>query len=347
MNVNIKIVAERAGVSPATVSRVLNTPERVSEDTRTRILAVMSELDYHPSGVARSLSSKRTNTIGVLVPGISNQFFIELYKGILATATECGLDVFVYDTKRIPKDIANAFVSMKQRQIDGIIFTSALVTEEYESIIERLGIPVVLALTESVNAMLPAFKVDDILASFDAVNYLVARGHQQVAMITGPRYDAIAGEARYQGYARALSHHALTVNPTLVVETSDFRFVDGYIAMKELLSLQNPPAFTAVFAAADELALGAMRALHETGFQVPIDMSVMGFDNLGIASMITPKLTTVSQPFYQIGADAVRALAKRLAGDEMISGGIHYLQHRVVGRESVRSIGLGETAVLG
>ncbi len=339
LKVNIKTVAKRAGVSPATVSRVLNSPELVGEDTKARVLSAMEELSYQPSDIARALSSKKTHTIGVIVPGISNQFFVDLHKGIHATASENGIDVLLYDAQRPTGNVMDGFYSLRKRQIDGIIFSSAYLTEEYDLVISRIGIPVVLVLTESARSRLTAFKVDDIRACFDATSYLVSRGHRNIAMISGPFSDRVAGQSRYHGYCLGLKHHDILVRQELVVEAEYFRFQNGYDAMNQLLARPNAPPFTAVFAASDELALGAMRALYETGIRVPEDVSVMGFDDVSIAGMVTPKLTTVAQPFYQIGARAVKALLDIIEGKpERLPSGVHYMPHQVIGRESVTTV---------
>lgn len=341
MTINIKTVARKAGVSPATVSRVLNSPELVGEDARSRVLAAMAELQYQPSGVARSLSTRKTDTIGVIVPGISNQFFIDLHKGIHATAYASGLDVLLYDSHRTTGNVLDGFNSMKQRQIDGIIFSSAYLTEEYDSVIARLGIPVVLVLTESARSGLTAFKVDDIRACFDAMSYLVARGHRDIAMITGPLADPVAGQSRFDGYCLGLKHHDIPIRESLVVHAEYYFFDHGYSAMNQLLARRPRPTISAVFAACDELALGAMRALHEAGLHVPTDVSVMGYDDVSIASMVTPKLTTVAQPFYQIGSRAVKALIDIMRDHpDRIPAGVHYMPHQVIGRESVTTVAI-------
>jgi LacI family transcriptional regulator len=339
IRINIKTVASHAGVSPATVSRVLNTPELVGQETKARVLAAMEALNYHPSGVARSLSTQKSRTIGVIVPGISAHFFIDLHKGIHEAAAAIGMDVLLYDSKRATGNIVDGFYTLKRRQIDGIIFSSGYLTQEYEMVIARLGIPVVLVLTESANQGLTAFKVDDIRACFDAISYLIARGHRNIAMISGPLDEPVAGKSRYDGYCLALQHYDIPVREELLAVGSDYHYESGYKAMNEILSRDSRPEFTAVFAACDDIALGAMRALYEAGLKVPDDVSVMGFDDVSVANMVTPKLTTVKQPFYQIGARAVQALNDIIEDNpNRLPPGVHYMPHQVIGRESVTTV---------
>lgn len=338
MKINIKTVAERAQVSVSTVSRVLNSPEVVGEEARQRVMAAMKELNYQPSAVARSLSSQKSRSIGVIVPGIDKLFFLELHKGIHVTAAEAGLDVLIHDANRGSGTLADAFLGMKRRQMDGIIFSSAYLSDEYAALISRLEIPTVLVLTESSNPGLTAYKVDDNRASFDAVSYLVSRGHRNILLISGPLSDVVAGQSRYDGYCAALHHYDIPVRDELVV-FGDLRFEHGYAAVNEFLRRADRPDFTAVFAVCDEMAIGAMRALHEHGLRVPEDVSVMGFDDVAVASMVTPKLTTVAQPFYDIGVRAVDRLVDIIDGNlDRIRGGVHYLPHQVIGRESVTTV---------
>jgi LacI family transcriptional regulator len=340
MKVTIRDVAKRAEVSPATVSRVLNRPELVEEQTRDRVRKAMEELEFHPNAMARGLSVQRTNTIGLVVPGITDLFFNELYAGIERASVDRGMKVLVYNAEHDHHRALEAFTFLKQHQVDGIIFTSRLIGEDFDPILERINVPVVLALTQSTSKTpLAAFKVDDVKAVFDAVAYLVSRGHQRIGLLGAALDEELTGIHRHEGFTQAVSYFGLESGEEFT-EFGNYRFADGYAAMQRLLVRQDNLQLTAVVAASDEMAIGAMRCLYDRGFQVPNDISVIGFDDLRVASMVTPRLTTVAQPFGEIGAQAVQHLMQLIDRPEVQKSrqGVYYLPHQIVERESVRTI---------
>lgn len=340
MKVTIRDVALHAGVSPATVSRVLNKPELVETETKERVRAAMEALDFHPSAMARSLSIQRTHTIGLVVPGITDFFFSEIYAGIERASRDHGMKVLLYDAQHDHHRALEAFGFLKQHGVDGIIFTSKLVTDDYNPVLMRVGLPVVLVLTQASGKMqLPAYKVDEVKAEFDAVAHLVSRGHQRIGIIAANLDDEVTGTQRYQGYRQAVSHYGLPFDDSFV-EVGNYRFMDGYTAMQRLLSRQEKNQLTAVVTVSDEMAVGAMRCLYDNGLRVPDDISVVGFDDLRIAAMTTPRLTTVRQPFFEIGEKAINHLMALIEepASTVQQQGIYYLPHHVVERESVRTI---------
>lgn len=338
MDATIKTVAKKAGVSISTVSRVLNSPESVRQETRERILKVVEELNYRPNSVARSLSSKQTRTLGLIVPNASDFFVNELYKGVNRAATSRGLKVILYDSDYQRNRVVSGLSFMEEHRVDGIVFASDFISSEHEELFLKLKVPVALVLTESTSAELTAFKVDDVQASFDAVKYLVSRGHKNIGMISGELSDEVSGKSRYNGYRMALNHFGLEFTNEHVA-FGDWRYQHGYAGMGELLSHREKTKITAVFAGSDEMAIGAMRRAYDSGLRVPEDISIIGFDDLSIADMVTPKLTTVRQPFQQIGNDAVHYIVDVLEGKRRESnGGVRYLPHQIIGRESVEFV---------
>ncbi|WP_245926320.1 LacI family DNA-binding transcriptional regulator [Sulfoacidibacillus thermotolerans] len=332
-------MAELAGVSKATVSRVLNRPELVDPEKRTRIRRVMEELDFSPNAIARGLSVQKTNTLGLVIPGINDLFFTELYRGIERASRENGMKVLLFDSQHSRHRALEGFTFLKQHQVDGIIFTSKLIDEDYDPVLQRIGIPVVLALAETVaKTPLPAFKVDDVRAVFDVVSYLIARGHQRIGMISGELENDATGALRLQGYRSGLAHYQIPFREEYV-EAGNYRFDGGYAAMQRLLERQNDNQLTAICAASDEMAIGAMRCLHDHGLKVPDDMSVVGFDDLSIARMVTPALTTIAQPFSAIGERVVQVLLQMIDADGTPPPcGTYYLPHQLVERESVTTL---------
>lgn len=339
MKVTIRDVAMHAGVSPATVSRVLNRPELVDESTKEKVRSSMKALHFQPNAIARGLSSQATHTIGLVIPGINDLFFTELYGGIERTSRENGMKVLLFDSQHSRSRALEGFSFLKQHQVEGIIFSSKVVDEDYDALLSRLHVPVALTLTESRGVYpLPAFKVDEVRAQFDVVSYLVARGHQRIGMIAGEETDDITGELRLQGYRHGMTHYGMGYQPEWIV-FGNYRFDSGYTAMQRLLERQHENQLTAICAASDEMALGAMRCLYDMGLHVPEDMSVVGFDDLTVARMTIPSLTTVAQPFAEIGAQAVQSLLQMIQHPEAPKpSGLYYLPHRLVERESVRSL---------
>ena len=334
MRVTIRTIAEAAGVSVPTVSRVLNCPERVRPETRERVLHAVRSLNFYPNESARRLRWNDSRTIGAIFPQIRDFFFSEIYKGMYDAASAAGVNLLLYDAQSDGERLIAGFDSLKRRQCRGILFSSQHVSAELARAMADAKLPVVLVLTEG--GGVPAFKVDEAGAAADAVAHLAARGHRAIAMISGPVEDPIAGLGRLNGYRRALRRLGLPARREWIAH-GNFRFEHGYLAMRELLARRRAAdGFTAVFAASDEMALGAMRCLHESGLRVPDDISVIGFDNVRAADMVTPKLTTVAQPFEDIGAQAVRRLLDPPGeGAAKERTQTVYLPHRIVERESV------------
>ncbi|MBM7095778.1 substrate-binding domain-containing protein [Bacillus sp. H-16] len=330
--VTMKDVSRLAGVSMSTVSRVLNSPESVNREKREKVLNVIKELKYHPNALARGLVYKRTNSLGVLIPDVSNAYVAEVIRGMEDTALHYGYNLILCNTDLDQKKMVKYLQVLKEKQVDGIVFTSEPVTAELNELFEQLQLPVVLASTQSLEYNLPSVKVDDEKAAYDAASYLIGKGHRKIGMISGPTFDIISGATRYYGFQRAMKEK-LQINAEDMVEFGSYRFEDGYNGMKKLL--KRKPDVTAVFAASDEMAVGAITYLHEQGVDVPGDISIMGYDNTKFASMYIPKLTTVAQPMYEIGKTAVEKMMEKLEGEE---GTLlrSYLAHQIIERDSVR-----------
>lgn len=339
VRVTIREVADRAGVSAATVSRVLNKPEMVDPDTKERVRSAMESLNFHPNAIARGLSSTHTHTIGLLVPAIQDFFFDELYFGIDKETRANGMKVLFFDAQHSRHRALEGFSFLRQHQVDGIIFTSQLVDEDYDAVIERLGIPVVLTLTESSGKFpIPSYKTDEVKAMFDSVSYLVSRGHRRIGFITGHMQEDSTGVLRTEGFKQGLAHYGIPYREAFT-QRGDYRFDSGYAAMQRLLERQADNRLTAICCISDEMAIGAMHCLHDHGWRVPDDMSVMGFDDVRVARMVMPKLTTISQPFTEIGQHAVRAVLQMSQEPSLpYPTGVHYLPHHLVERASVRTV---------
>jgi LacI family transcriptional regulator len=333
MKSTIKDVAKAANVSISTVSRVVNTPDLVTKDKRNIVLKAITELDYQPNALARGLIYKRTQTFGVLIPDITNGYYAELFRGMEDEATKNGKNLIICNTDNDKKRMIESFKMLKEKLVDGIIYTSHPISPDYYEIIQRLQIPVVLASTHSLEYELPSVKINDEQASYDAVKYLIEAGHKKLGMISLFATHPIAGLPRIEGFMRAVRTHGLSIDSACSIQYSAARYDSAFEATEKLLLLS--PDITAIFAASDEMALGVISCLHKQGLKVPDDISVIGFDNTRLSYMSLPKLTTVAQPIHDIGLQAVEKLLELIKMGSVVELRT-YLPHRIIERDSVK-----------
>ena len=338
----IQEVAKLAGVSIATVSRALNDSDLVSPDTRKVVFEAAKQLNYNLHARVKPVKPKEGGlSIGIIIPDIATFYFGELYEGIGKVAHENKVnvllnDLYYHDTER--NGILNSINFMQKKGVDGIILASRFLSEQYDDELQRVKVPIVLVLGDHEMSDLPSFRIDDIRASFDATSYLVSRGHRNIGMISAPLTNKVAGERRLAGYKRAVDIYNLPTSGQHIAY-GDMRYEGGYIAMKELLASRDQTDITAVFAATDEMAIGAMRCIYDAGLNVPADISVIGYDNLSISNMTTPKLTTISQPFAEIGMESMKHLVQVLQEPRKVyEKGSHFLPYKLIERESVSEI---------
>lgn len=296
-----------------------------------KVLKAIEELDYHPNAIARGLINKKTSTIGVLFPALSSMLATELLAGIEKTAHELGSSVIVCHTESNGLKTMKYLHLLNEKRVDGIIFTSEILKEEYYEFIQKMNIPLVLLSTESRAYPVPYVKVDDRRAAYAAVQYLIKQGHKRIGMISGNDQDLIAGKPRIEGYLDAMSDYELPADDSFIARMRGFTFSDGTEGLK-LLKKQLPDV-TAVFAASDDIAVGAISSAYRLGIRVPDDLSIIGYDNLKIADMTIPPLTSVAQPFYEMGEKAAQMIFDLMDGDEMIESRI--MPHSIAERNSV------------
>ncbi|MFC4098928.1 LacI family DNA-binding transcriptional regulator [Paenibacillus xanthanilyticus] len=334
MKPTIHDVARTAGVSISTVSRVMNAPETVTEMKRLRVQEAIDLLQYQPNGFARGLIYKKSGTLGVMIPDIENPYYAGLLRGMQDEAVRLGHSLMICNTDR-DKDRLIAYIqSFYEKQVDGIIFASDALHPEYIEEMQRYRMPIVLASTNAPDYDIPSIDIDDELAAFEASAYLIDSGHVRIGMISFPPGDTISGRPRMEGFRRALREHGLKAEEAPVAYAAH-RFEDAYAATGELLAAE--PELTAIFAASDEFAMGAISYLREHGRRVPDDLSVIGFDDIRMAGMFIPKLTTIAQPVYEIGVRAVRKLHELAIGGH-VEPLREKVPHKLVVRESSRSL---------
>lgn len=323
----IKDVARAAGVSVATVSRVLNGSGAVSEQTRLRVLQVVQKIGYVPNVLGRHLRTSETRMLLVILPTFSNQFYSRVLRGIEDAARENGYQVMFCPTHNDPAIEAKYMELLENQSADGVIFLSSRQSAAELTALSRRR-PAVFACEPVPGAPLSCVSIDNYRAGYETAEGLVAGGHERVAMLYHAQtYSAVL---RRQGYHKALLDAGLAVRREYVLET-DYRWQSGEAACKRLLGLPAPP--TAVFCVSDLLAAGVMRALAQNGLRAGRDMAVVGFDDTTVASLLTPALSSVSQPRREIGRAAVELLLHRM---EDLTGPVEtvYLPFRLIRRGS-------------
>lgn len=329
----IKDVAKAAGVSVATVSRVLNASENVRPDTVESVKRAIEELDYHPNFLGRTLRRLETMKILVVVPTISNQFYSRVIRGIQSVARQNGYHVMLAITESDP-DSEQEYVEMiRRRLVDGMIFLySTLPAGEINSL--AANCPVVFANESVPGAQTPVVSIDNRQAGYDATAFLIQNGHRSIAFVSaGALYGS--SSLRREGYCAALKEAGIPLDEGLFLNEG-LTFKAGRRAAERLLSLPALP--DAVFATADSAAIGLISALKERGVQAGKDISVMGFDDNQIAEYYIPPLTTVSQPQLEIGQKAMALLIDKIQHPACESEQV-ILPHRLEIRASVKLAG--------
>jgi LacI family transcriptional regulator len=331
VTVTIYDVAREAGVSMATVSRVVNNNPNVKPQTRKKVYEAIERLGYRPNAVARGLASKKTTTVGVVIPDIANAIFAEVARGIEDIANMYHYNIILCNAdKRKEKEI-RVVNTLLEKQVDGLLFMGGAVTDEHLQAFNTSNVPIVLCATTDEKGIIPSVDIDHEAAAFDAVNKLIEEGHRAIAMISGTLQDPANGYARFQGYKRALEQAGLPYREEYV-RVGNYKYESGIEATQYFIGLAERP--TAIFSATDEMAIGAIHALQDSGISVPEDISVISVDNSRVASMVRPLLTTVAQPMYDIGAVSMRLLTK-LMKKESIDQAKVILPHDLVVRKSV------------
>jgi len=328
--VSIKAVAERAGVSPATVSRVLNNKRNVSPEIAERVREAAKALNYHANEFARGLVRGKTNTLGVIVPDIDNTFFSRICKAIQQTVEPTGEAVFLHNTEGSVEMERKSMCELASKLINRIFLVAPrMPAPEIRALADELGIRVVVVDAKVENCRLSAVWVDNVTAFIEGTEHLIGLGHRRIAAITGPASVANSQD-RLQGYMVALQNHGIEMDPSLIVE-SDFTIAGGYDAAARLYEGTSPYP-TGLICSNDLMAVGALSFFRERGIQVPQDVSVVGCDDIDVARALFPPLTTVVQPIYELGATAARLLSQYTATNDMPPNSI--LHARLVVRQS-------------
>lgn len=306
-------VARAAGVSIATVSATINQTAYVSPALQERVRKAVTDVGYHPDGIARSLKTRTTKTLGLIISDISNPFFTSVIRGIEDVANARGYTLVLCNTdERLEKERAYVHL-LRSRRVDGVIMAPVGGAEDYVDFEAVVGAPVVFV-DRRVPARADIVVVDNTRGARDVVRYLIGLGHRRIGVITGlPKLST--SEDRLAGYRSALQEAGLPPDPA-IVKVGYSRLEGGHEAARELLALASRP--TAIFATNNLMAIGLMRAVTAQGLRCPDDISVACFDDFEWASVFHPRLTTVAQPTYEMGSKAAEFLLARLTGHPIV-----------------------------
>ncbi len=312
----MKDVALKAKVSTATVSRALMNPDKVSQATRNRVEKAAREVGYLPQPMGRNVKRNESRTILVIVPDICDPFFSEIIRGIEVTAANHGYLVLIGDCAHQNQQEKTFIDLIITKQIDGMLLLGSRLPFDASIEEQRNLPPMVMANEFAPELELPTVHIDNLTAAFDAVNYLCEQGHKRIGCIAGPEEMPLC-HYRLQGYVQALRRCGIMVDPQYIAR-GDFTFEAGSKAMQQLLDLPQPP--TAVFCHSDVMALGALSQAKRQGLKVPEDLSIIGFDNIDLTQFCDPPLTTIAQPRYEIGREAMLLLLDQMQGQHVGSG---------------------------
>lgn len=332
----INDVARLAGVSTTTVSHFINGTRYVSDDLRARVEKAIAELGYRPNSLARGLRKGESKTIGLIVPDNSNPFFAEILRSIENIGYANGYSVILCNSDGdIEKEITYTEL-LFAKQVDGIIFITTNNSCEHLQQLTNNGIPIIVIDRDIPLKGTDVLLVDNFQGGYEATRYLIELGHRQIACITGPSLLTPSAE-RVNGYRQALAQAGIAENPEWIV-AGDFQFQGGENGIEKLLRLENRP--TAVFTCNDLMALGVLRGLRKTSLSVPDDLSLVGFDDIPLASVVSPSLTTIAQPILKISELAIELLINRIQNKNNEFEEKHIvLPTQIVIRESCKKYG--------
>lgn len=327
MNATIKDVAKASGVSVATVSRVLNNSASVSEETAKLVNDAIKTLNYRPNFLGRNLRKCETNIILAVIPSTEHTYYSQVLHGMQSKASELGYDIVVSTSNSHYKTERRLLNMLTNRIVDAAIFMGTrLEPELLMEMDEQYCISLCCERIPDCNLL--TVNVDDVKAAYDAVSYLISKGHRDIAMIsTGGSANSSAD--REEGYMTALKDHGIEPKCGYLFQ-GGYDYKNGGYALEKFMKLTEKP--TAVFAVSDLLAIGAVKKAHELGINVGKDLAVMGFDNISMTEMYVPSISTVEQPCYKMGRVVVEKTIENLSNK--INYGRHIVEHRLILRES-------------
>ncbi|MFD3259855.1 LacI family DNA-binding transcriptional regulator [Paenibacillus lentus] len=336
MAVTIKDVARKAGVSPSTVSRVLSNHPRISTETSQKVKAIMEQLGYHPNIMAKSLVSKTTNSICIMLPKsaeelFSNYFFMELIRGIVTQASRLGYDVLISSGANEKEEVEGVSRLLNGRRVDGVILLYSRTEDPVIDFLHENGHPFVLIGRSDQYSDILSVDTDNVQASYDATKHLISLGHERIGFVSGPP-ELVVSKDRLKGYMKALADAGLESRPEWIVE-GEFLQESGYRAMSFFMNLPNRP--TALVLIDDVVAFGILRGLHELNYKVPEDLCLVSFNNIPLSELSTPPLSSIDIGIYNLGYTASQVLIQSIKNNQDASyQKRQIIPHRLMIRES-------------
>lgn len=329
---NIKTVAQRAGVSTATVSRTINGTAKVSEETADRVRAAIQELNFYPNTNARALGSGRSSLYGLIISDITNPFFPEIAKAFEDVAVEHGQEVLMANTNYDPVRMEMCVRRMLQRKVDGVAILTSEMDDKLIKVLSGRNIPIVFLDSGSPGPGISVVRINYAAGVDQGMNHLLGLGHRRFAFISGP-LNLASALTRFRAFNDGLARNHLITHKALMQE-GNHRVDGGHDAMARILESGARP--TAVMASNDLTAIGAMGAIYEHGLRVPEDVSVLGYDNIQLSAFTQPALTTISLPRDEIARISFRALYRphSKSTSKPIGGEEHFVQSSLVLRKS-------------
>ena len=310
--ITIKDIAREAGVSPQTVSRAINDKGEIRPETQERILRIAERMGYRPNRIARSLATRRSRNIGLVVPDVANPFFASVARGIEDAAHDAGYNVFLCNTDENAERESNAIRSLEAQRVDGMLLCSSRLSEpELVEVADRFE-PLVLVNRRIDRPQTGCVIVDDAQAMKEAVLYLLQLGHCQIGLLAGPP-QSHSGRERVKGYRQAMQTHKIALPASWQIYCPP-QLQGGQIAAHQLL--QQAPELTALVAYNDLVAIGALHACAERGLDVPKDCAIIGCDDVLLAALVSPALTTIHIPTYDLGRQAMGLLLDMIESGE-------------------------------
>jgi LacI family transcriptional regulator len=332
MSATIKDVARLAEVSISTVSRVINDSKPVSPEVRRKVLDAIDKLGYKPNEVARSLVTKKSNLIGIIVTDIGNSYIAQMVRGIEEVGRMYSYDIILSSSYGNPDTEKKFAELLRSKQVEGIILISERINQEVIEQIKGFKIPFIHLNKYYSNLDLPSVSIDNHEASFKMTKYLIELGHNNILYLTAKAHEERSLEKyKIEGYREAIKKFNL--EKEYIYSANGFSIEDGYEAGKQVIKLGKENNITAVFCCQDELAIGLINYCYDNNIKIPEDISICGYGDTKIASIYRPKLTTVKEPYYDIGAVAIRRIIKEIDGEEIEETNT-YLPIQIMKRES-------------
>lgn len=332
MSITIKDVAKKANVSISTVSRVINDSKPVSDDIKMRVVKVIEELGYKPNPVARSLVTKKSRLIGVLIPDISDPYIAELLNAIEEVAKTYDYDIILCNSYGSLESEEHYMRLLQTKQVEGMLFLTYKLRTAHKVFFETTQMPVVMINRDATELNLSSVSVNNYEAVREMTSKLFDDGHDDIVLIRNGKDSDVFGPSQLEGFKKAYEDHSKVFDEKYVFD-GKFQVDNAYNIVKALVDKKEVPS--AIVATTDSMAVGAINSLIDAGLRVPEDVSVAGFYDTKIAELYRPQLTTIHQPIYDIGAIAIRLLIKQINGEEKERTHF-YLPHDLIERDSTK-----------